>query len=140
MRDTAGEFDDLLAAADLPQASETTLPCSAVMMSAISCLRRLSSSRKPNNTAERLANEVSRHAGNAAAASIMIIARSSSALPNTTASLQSGPAAMSHSRDNSAMETAQPATARASIRSRDVFDNSDSRWHSPCRGSAAAHQ
>ncbi len=66
-----------------PSASETTLPCSLVMILASSPLRALSRSRKANSTAERLANDVSRQAGNAAVAA-SITARPSSALPNTT--------------------------------------------------------
>ena len=46
-----------------PSASETTLPCSLVMISASSPLRALSSSRKANRIWVRLASEVSRHAG-----------------------------------------------------------------------------
>ena len=84
MRDPAGELDDLLAAADTsPSASETTLPCSLVMISASSPLRALSSSRKLNRIAVRLASEVSRHAGNAAAAA-SITARASSTLASAT--------------------------------------------------------
>ena len=66
-----------------PSASDTTLPCSLVMILASSPLRALSRSRKANNTAERLANDLSRHAGKAAAAA-SITARPSSTLPNTT--------------------------------------------------------
>ena len=66
-----------------PSASETTLPCSAVMISASSCLRALSSSRKLNRIAVRLANDVSRHAGKAAAAE-SITARASSTVANAT--------------------------------------------------------
>ena len=54
-----------------PSASETTLPCSAVMISASSCLRALSSSRNANMMDVRLASEVSRQAGNASAAARM---------------------------------------------------------------------
>src|SRR4029079_16139381 len=60
-----------------------TLPCSLVMIWANSCLRSLSSSRNLNRIAVRLASEVSRHAGNAAAAA-SITARASATLPNTT--------------------------------------------------------
>ena len=66
-----------------PSASETTLPCSAVMISASSPLRALSSSRNANRIWVRLASEVSRHAGNAAAAA-SITARASSTLPSAT--------------------------------------------------------
>ena len=66
-----------------PSASETTLPCSLVMILASSPLRALSSSRKANNAADRLANDVSRQAGNATAAA-SITARASSTPPNTT--------------------------------------------------------
>jgi hypothetical protein len=41
-----------------PIASETTLPCSAVMSAAISSLRSLSSSRKAKSTWVRLASEM----------------------------------------------------------------------------------
>src|SRR3954466_10110572 len=51
-----------------PSASETTLPCSAVMILANSGLRAFNSSRKLNRIALRLASEVSRHTGNASAA------------------------------------------------------------------------
>ena len=51
-----------------PSASESTLPCSLVMISAASCLRSLSSSRNRNSTWVRRASEMSRHLGNAAAA------------------------------------------------------------------------
>ncbi len=66
-----------------PSASETTLPCSLVMISASSPLRALSSSRNLNRIAVRLASEVSRHAGNAAAAA-SITARASSTLASAT--------------------------------------------------------
>ena len=66
-----------------PSASETTLPCSLVMISASSPLRSLSSSRNLNRIAVRLASEVSRHAGNAAAAA-SITARASSTLARAT--------------------------------------------------------
>ena len=66
-----------------PRASESTLPCSAVMISASSPFLALSSSRKVNSTAVRLASEVSRHAGNAAAAESMT-ARASSTVANAT--------------------------------------------------------
>ena len=49
-----------------PRASASTLPCSAVMSSASSPARALSSSRKRNTIWVRRASEVSRHAGNAA--------------------------------------------------------------------------
>ena len=51
-----------------PSASESTLPCSLVMISAASCLRSLSSSRNRNSTWVRRARDMSRHLGNAAAA------------------------------------------------------------------------
>ena len=66
-----------------PRASETTLPCSAVMISASSPLRALSSSRNVKITWVRLAREVSRQAGNAAAAASMT-ARASSTLARAT--------------------------------------------------------
>ena len=66
-----------------PSASETTLPCSAVMISASSPLRALSSSRNVKITWVRLAREVSRQAGNAAAAASMT-ARASSTLARAT--------------------------------------------------------
>ena len=59
------------------------MPCSVVMISASSPLRALSSSRKLNRIWVRLASEVSRHAGNAAAAA-SITARASSTLPRAT--------------------------------------------------------
>ena len=51
-----------------PNASERTLPCSEVMIAASSPLRAFSSSRNANRTWVRLASEVSRQPGNAAAA------------------------------------------------------------------------
>ena len=51
-----------------PSASESTLPCSAVMIAASSSLRAFSSSRNANRTWVRLASDVSRHLGNAASA------------------------------------------------------------------------
>ena len=51
-----------------PRASESTLPCSAVMIAASSSLRAFSSSRNANRIWVRLASEVSRQRGNAAAA------------------------------------------------------------------------
>src|SRR5215218_4709590 len=60
-----------------PSASDTTLPCSLVMISANSCLRALSSSRKLNRICVRLANDVSRQSGNAAAAASMTVRASS---------------------------------------------------------------
>ena len=66
-----------------PSASETTLPCSAVMILANSGLRAFNSSRNLNWIALRLASEVSRHAGNAAAAA-SITARASATLASAT--------------------------------------------------------
>ena len=48
-----------------PSASDSTLPCSAVMIAASSSLRAFSSSRKANRIWVRRASEVSRHVGNA---------------------------------------------------------------------------
>ena len=64
------------------------MPCSLVMISASSPLRSLSSSRNLNSTWVRLASEVSRHAGNAAAAA-SITARASSTLPSATSPVTS---------------------------------------------------
>ena len=61
-----------------PSASESTLPCSAVMIAASSPLRAFSSSRNANRTWVRLASEVSRHAGKAAAAEATTACTSSS--------------------------------------------------------------
>ena len=71
-----------------PRASETTLPCSLVMISASSPLREFSSSRKLNRIWVRLASEVSRQAGNAAAAA-SITARASSTLPRASSPVTS---------------------------------------------------
>ena len=71
-----------------PSASETTLPCSLVMISASSPLRAFSSSRKANRIWVRLASEVSRQAGNAAAAA-SITARASSTLASATSPVTS---------------------------------------------------
>ena len=51
-----------------PSASESTLPCSEVRISASSLLRAFSSSRKANSTVWRLAIEASRHSAQAAEA------------------------------------------------------------------------
>ena len=51
-----------------PSASESTLPCSAVMIAASSPLRSLSSSRKANRIVARLVSEVFPHSANAALA------------------------------------------------------------------------
>jgi hypothetical protein len=59
------------------------LPCSDVMISASSPLRELSNSRNANKICVRLAIDVSRHAGNAAAAA-SITARASSTLASAT--------------------------------------------------------
>ncbi len=59
------------------------MPCSVVMISASSPLRALSSSRKANSIGVRLASEVSRQAGNAAAAASMT-ARASATLASAT--------------------------------------------------------
>ena len=63
-----------------PRASDSTLPCSAVMSSASSPARASSSSRNRNSTRARRASEVSRQAGNAALAAA------------TAASTSAGPA------------------------------------------------
>jgi len=55
-----------------PSASESTLPCSEVMIAASSSLRALSSSRKANRIWVRLAREVPRHLGNADVATATI--------------------------------------------------------------------
>ena len=60
-----------------PRASESTLPCSLVMISAASCLRSLSSSRNRNSTWVRRASDMSRHAGQAAAAAAITASASS---------------------------------------------------------------
>ena len=49
-----------------PLASESTLPCSLVMMAASSSCRSTSSCRRRKNTSARLTSPVSRHAGRAA--------------------------------------------------------------------------
>lgn len=69
-----------------PSASESTLPCSEVMIAANSCLRALSSSRNANRICVRLAIEVSRHAGNAAAAASITV-RASSVLASATSAV-----------------------------------------------------
>jgi len=51
-----------------PSASESTLPCSAVIAAATSSLRASSSSRKRNSTRERTDSEVRPHASAAEAA------------------------------------------------------------------------
>ena len=51
-----------------PSASESTLPCSAVMIAASSCLRALSSSRKAKTTCVRRVRDAFRHSAAAAAA------------------------------------------------------------------------
>ena len=51
-----------------PSASESTLPCSAVMIAASSSLRSLSSSRKANMIRARLVSDVRPHSWNAALA------------------------------------------------------------------------
>ena len=51
-----------------PSASESTLPCSEVRISASSCLRAFSSSRNANSTVWRFAIEASRHCAHAAVA------------------------------------------------------------------------
>src|SRR5918998_4219265 len=60
-----------------PRASSRTLPCSAVMIAASSGLRSLSSSRKRNSTAVRLARDVSRQPGKAAEAAATAASTSS---------------------------------------------------------------
>src|SRR6478609_3812261 len=59
-----------------PRASESTLPCSLVMISAASCLRSFSSSRNRNRICVRRARDMSRHAGHAACAEAMIASAS----------------------------------------------------------------
>ena len=54
-----------------PMASESTLPCSAVMIAASSSLRELSSSRNANITCVRRASEVRPHSRAAASAAAM---------------------------------------------------------------------
>ena len=61
-----------------PSASDSTLPCSAVMIAASSDLRAFSSSRNANRIWVRLASEVSRHSGKAAAAAATTALTSSS--------------------------------------------------------------
>ena len=68
-----------------PAASERTLPCCEVMISASSPPRALSSSRKRNRTWLRLASEVSRHAGKAAFAAAITVAASSAVASGTWA-------------------------------------------------------
>ena len=60
-----------------PNASDSTLPCSAVMIAASSSLRAFNSSRNANNTCVRRASEVSRHSGKAAFAAATIASTSS---------------------------------------------------------------
>src|SRR6476646_11359616 len=71
-----------------PRASDTTLPCSLVRILASSPLRSLSSSRNANRIWVRLASEVSRQPGNAAAAA-SITARASSAVARATSPVTS---------------------------------------------------
>jgi hypothetical protein len=61
-----------------PSASDSTLPCSAVMIAASSALRAFSSSRNANRIWVRLASDVSRHFGNAANAAATISSTSAS--------------------------------------------------------------
>ena len=61
-----------------PSASDSTLPCSAVMIAASSSFRAFSSSRKANRTWVRLARDVFRHVANAASAAATISSTSAS--------------------------------------------------------------
>ena len=60
------------------RASESTLPCSAVMIAANSCLRAFSNSRKANRIWVRWAREVSRHCGKVTEAASTTAAMSAS--------------------------------------------------------------
>ena len=83
MRDTAGEFDDLLAAADLAERVGDHLAVLAgddLGQLALALVEQLA---EANRIAVRLASEVSRQAGNAAAAA-SITARASSTLASAT--------------------------------------------------------
>ena len=66
-----------------PAASESTFPCSAVMMAASSSVRLLSSSRKAKSTAERRESEAARHS-RAAAAALATTASTSAVLARST--------------------------------------------------------
>jgi hypothetical protein len=70
-----------------PSASESTLPCSSVMIAASSSLRSFSSSRKLNRTCVRRVIEVVPHSANAvfaaATASSMIRIEAKSTVPLT---------------------------------------------------------
>ena len=66
-----------------PSASESTLPCSSVISSAISLACAFTSSRKANSTFVRRLTEVCAHAGKASAAAPMA-ARTSAADPSRT--------------------------------------------------------
>ena len=83
MWDAAGEFDDLLAAAHLAERVGDDLAVLAGDDLGQLLLRALSSSRKLNRIWVRLASEVSRQAGKAAAAASMT-ARASSTLARAT--------------------------------------------------------
>ena len=79
-----------------PSASDSTLPCSAVMSAAMSSLRSLSSSRKANSTAVRLASEASAQPSQAPAALLTTSstseaeARSSTPVCSPVAGLKTG--------------------------------------------------
>ena len=66
-----------------PSASESTLPCSLVMIAASSSFRALRSSRNANTIWVRLARLVSRHSREACSADSMI-ARASASVANET--------------------------------------------------------
>src|SRR6476661_4056430 len=79
-----------------PTASDSTLPCSAVMRAPISSLRALSSSRKAKSTWARLASDASAHDSQAAAADFTASstrdaeARSSTPVCSPVAGLKTG--------------------------------------------------
>ena len=77
VRHPARELHTSWPRATSPAASERTLPCSAVMIAASSGARALSSSRKANSTAVRLASEVAAHPFAAAAAAVTATSTSS---------------------------------------------------------------
>jgi hypothetical protein len=80
-----------------PAASESTLPCSEVRISASSLLRAFKSSRNVKITDWRLASEASRQAGNAAAAADT--AASTSATLASRTSFETVPLAGSYTDD-----------------------------------------
>ena len=83
MWDAAGEFDDLLAAADLAERVGDHLAVLARDDPGQLALARVEQLAKSEQRRDRLANDVSRQAGNATAAA-SITARASSTPPNTT--------------------------------------------------------